>query len=118
MIADKAKLQEYYDNEFYQTRIVFFHVPLDLLEGRFPEAEEAELSLEFPLNKPDEHLAITMLSPVKDGSAYDYSGFFIPDEEIKKLLELAAQHWEMATNQVEDTSDVKKKPKHHDRSER
>ncbi len=86
------RLNDSYDNDEYKTRTLYFDAPKSLLDGRYPEADAAEISVEFPIDSPETKNCSVSLSPVKDGSSYDWTDWDIPYEDVEKLLDLASRN--------------------------
>lgn len=87
-------LEDHYYSKTYQSLTLYFEAPVALLNGRYPEADSAEISIEFPVNLIEPAYARVMLSPTKsdgDGgsSDYDWSDWDISYEDIDRLMDMA-----------------------------
>ncbi len=89
MIDSRIQFDERYDNSEFNTTTLYFIAPVDLLDGKYPEAESMEISVEFPTDKPQEESADVMFSPTKDGLDYDWFRADISRGEIEELFALA-----------------------------
>lgn len=91
----QVKFEDTYISEEYGTTTLYFIVPKDILEGKYPEAEFATISLEFS-NSGFVYCDVnTCCSPTKyvpeeDGYLdYDWFDISLSDEDIGRLLKLA-----------------------------
>lgn len=83
------------------TCVLWFTAPKELLEiffsNKYPEAEDAEISLEFPTQNLVAGDAIVEISPTKydeDEESYvdyDWNEIDVPLDEIKALIKLAKE---------------------------
>lgn len=95
MIDRRITFEERYDSAEHGTTTLYFIAPKELLDGKYPEAESMEISVEFPTNQPEAKYATVEFSPTKwdeDGECYtDYDWFEVdvPYEEIEALIDLA-----------------------------
>lgn len=95
MLDSRIEFDERYDDEECGTTTLYFIAPKEMLNGKYPEAEHAEISIEFPTNHIEARYAGVSLSPTKyfeeaDGYAdYDWCDFDMPYEEIEELIALA-----------------------------
>lgn len=71
------------------TTTLYFIAPVDMLDGKYPDAESMEISLEFPTGKLEARYAEVMFSPTKDGEDYDWFDVNLPLGEIEALIRLA-----------------------------
>lgn len=73
---------------------LYFIAPKDTLGSQYPDAEHAEICVEFPTERPKANCSVVSVSPTKyfeeeDGYVdYDWSDVDLPDEEIKELIAL------------------------------
>lgn len=88
MLDKRITLEEKVINEEYETITLYFIAPLDILDGKYPEAEHAEISVEFPFDLPEAGFATVMFSPTKDGEDYDWFDADISYDQIDELIEL------------------------------
>ena len=96
--------EERYDDTELNTTTLYFTAPVELLAGKYSEAESMEISVEFPTDKPEAKCARVMVSPTKDGSDYDWCDVNISRGEIEKLIALAAEDMEKGVESNEDFS--------------
>ena len=89
MVDERIKFDDEYIDEEYDTITLYFIAPADILSDKYPEAEHAEISIEFPKGYIEATYADVMISPSKDGSDYDWSMYDIPYDEIEELIKLA-----------------------------
>ena len=95
MIDSRIWLEERYDSEEYGTTTLYFCAPNEMLNGKYPEAESMEISVEFPMDNMEARYATVMFSPTKwdkDGESYtDYDWFEVslPFEDVEALMDLA-----------------------------
>lgn len=93
----RVEFEERYDNEEYNTSTLYFSAPRDWLDGDYPEAVSAEISLEYPLGfVPEAHDVTVMMSPTRedeDGCEdYDWYDIDLSYSDIEALLSLAENH--------------------------
>ncbi len=91
MIDGRIQFDERYDNSEFNTTTLYFVAPVDLLEGKYPEAESMEISVEFPTDKPRAECADVMFSPTKGGLDYDWFHADMSHGEIEELIALASK---------------------------
>ena len=72
MIDKRIQFDERYDNSEFNTTTLYFIAPVDLLNGKYPEAESMEISVEFPTDRPEAEYTDVMFSPTKDRLDYDW----------------------------------------------
>ena len=94
--------EDRYDDTELNTTTVYFTAPAELLAGKYPEAESMEISVEFPMDKPEAKYARVMVSPTRDGSDYDWCDVDMSCGEIEKLMALAAENMEKGVESNED----------------
>lgn len=101
MIDKNIKFEESYISEEYGTITLYFIAPKEMLNGKYPEAESMEISVEFPIGNIEARYGIVMFSPTKydeEGESYtDYDWFEVPlpFEEIEKLIKIAEESGRM-----------------------
>lgn len=78
----------YVDDE-EETQTFYFTAPKEMLNGKYPEAENMTISIEVSLNHPDARYAVVQCSPTEDGCEYDWYDVNWPYEDIEALLKLA-----------------------------
>lgn len=89
------ELEDKYVDDEYGTTTYYFIAPKEMLEGKYPEAESMEISIEFPTDRPEAREATVMFSPTKyvvEEQCYmDYDWFRVdmPYEKIERLMVLA-----------------------------
>ena len=97
MIDKRIEFEEKYEDEEYGTTTLYFIAPKEMLDGKYPEADHAEISVEFPTNNPEPAYATLELSPTqydeeKEGYIdYDWVEVNLPYDEIAELIALANQ---------------------------
>ena len=97
MIDKRITFEERYDSKEYGTTTLYFIAPKDILDGKYPEAEYAEISVEFPMNNPEARYATVEFSPTRyieedeSYSDYDWYEVDVPYEEIEELIKLAME---------------------------
>lgn len=89
MIDKRIIFDEKHENEIFETTIMYFTGPKDLINKKYPEAESMEISVEVPTKYPDAENATVSFSPTKDGLDYDWHEITIPLEDIDALIKLA-----------------------------
>lgn len=92
----KAVFMDFYDSKADGTRTLYFNAPKDLVTDQYPEADGADISIEFPLNEQEAHAACAMIGPIKrhadgDEETYDWSEMNLPYEDIERLMQIAAK---------------------------
>ena len=85
----EIEFEESYIDEYYESITLYFIGPKEMVVGNYPEAESTTISVEFPINSPHSENATVMISPTKDGSDYDWSDAYFPEDEIDKLIKYA-----------------------------
>ena len=84
-----------YDNIEYRTTTLYFIAPKEWLGDRYPKAAHSEISIEFPIDKPEARFATAMMSPTRltnDGGGEDYDWFDIDfDNAVMEALMLMAE---------------------------
>ena len=97
MTDKRIKFEEKYEDEEYGTTTLYFIAPKEMLDGKYPEAEHAEISIEFPTANPEPAYAIVEMSPTKyDEESESYTDFdwfdvSLPYGEIEELMALASR---------------------------
>lgn len=91
---NKVKFDERYENDEYKTVTLYFIAPKEWLNGVFPEAIQAEISIEYPVEHPEAEYASAMMSPTckdENGNFEDYDWFDIEltPSEIEAMINLA-----------------------------
>ena len=71
------------------TQLIFVG-PYDLVKDEYPEADSAEVSIEFASMMPIGANAVVNMSPSKDGVADDWADAhnIFTDEDLDKLIEI------------------------------
>lgn len=91
MIDTRISYEEAYINNVYGTVTGYFMIDKSLLEelcpGKYPEAEHGEISIEYPVNRPEADMSNVMISPTKDGSDYDWRFIELPQKIVEELIE-------------------------------
>lgn len=90
---DTAILEDRYISEEHDTTTLYFSLPSDVLEGKYPEAESAELSIEYPSASPYAENATIMISPTKNTgseiSDYDWQDVSLDMDIVQRLINKA-----------------------------
>lgn len=115
-IDNRIQFEERYDSEVYKTTTLYFMSEKSLLDeilpGKYPEAESMEISVEFPTDKPEAHMASVMISPTKDGEDYDWTSWNILNEKIEGLIDLGMKAQEKvkpSINEMIEKADERKR---------
>lgn len=90
MVDKRIIFDEKHENEIFETTILYFMGPKELINKRYPEAESMEISVEFPTKRPKAEYATVSFSPTKDGLDYQWSEITISPEDINELIALAS----------------------------
>lgn len=97
MLDKRIEFDERYDDEDYRTTTLYFIAPKEMLNGKYPEAESMEISIEFPTDHIEPAYASVEFSPtmyIKEEESYvDYDWYDVdlPCEEIEELINLATK---------------------------
>ena len=86
---DEIKFDEMFESEDTGTTTFYFTAPKEVFNGRYPEADSAEIRIEFPTNNMDTSNTIVAFSPTKDGEDYDWYDVYLSEDDIKMLLRLS-----------------------------
>lgn len=86
------RLEDWFFDQNSFTYKLFFSAPKELLNGKYPEAESADINVDLTMNPKitdiDDSLKVTALAigPVKDGSTYDWDNVSIEEllDRLKK----------------------------------
>lgn len=95
MLDKRIKFEESYVSEEYGTITLYFTAPKEMLNGKYPEAESMEISIECPSERTSARYASVMFSPTKydeeseSHTDYDWFDVDMSYEEIEALIELA-----------------------------
>ncbi|NDO37760.1 hypothetical protein [Anaerotruncus colihominis] len=89
MLNKRIEFEEKHVNEVSGTTILYFMAPKEMLNGRYPEADAAAISVEFPTGDPNPQHTTVWVSPMKDKEDYDYCSVNFSDDEIEELIRLA-----------------------------
>lgn len=85
----KLEFEERVDSEVYGTTILYFIGPKELISYKHPEAESAEIMIEFNTNNPHGQYPEITISPTKGGRDYDWYYAYIDDPDlVKRLIEI------------------------------
>lgn len=97
-IPDKflgVEFEDKFVSEEWGTTTYYFTAPKEMLEGKYPEAEAMEISVEFLTEQPEARYATVMFSPTKYDAIeecytdYDWFDVDMPYEDIEKLMSMA-----------------------------
>lgn len=95
MIDSRIWFEERYDSKEYGTTTLYFVAPKEMLNGKYPEAETMEISIECPTEHICAEYATVMWSPSRyDEEAEAYTDYDWHDadwsyEYIEELIALA-----------------------------
>ena len=93
MLDKRIVFEDEYVTEEYGTITYYFVGPKELLKEfmnkEYPEVEAFTISVECPINKQEGRYAEVEMSPVYEGSDYDWSDIDLPYEEVDALIALA-----------------------------
>lgn len=89
MLDKRIIFDERYDDEDYGTMTLYFIAPKEMLNGKYPEAEHMEISIEFPIGHIESNYASVAFSPSKNGEDYDWYDVDLPYDEIEEFIKLA-----------------------------
>lgn len=89
ILAEEIVFEEKYECEVGRTVTLYFIAPTKILKGKYPEAESAEISVEYPMGTDDVEAANVTFSPTKDGLDYEWHEVELPSEIIQKLMDMA-----------------------------
>ena len=82
----EVELEEKYISEEYETTILFFRGPKEMVIKDYPEAESTEISIEFPTSTPHSEYATVKIYYTKDGLYYDWCDKEFTDDDVEKLI--------------------------------
>lgn len=83
-----VQFTERYDSKEYGTTTLYFDAPKELLPNQYDDAEYAEIAIECPTDLIEACSAGVGISPVNDGSSYDWCDIDLQYEEIDDLIDL------------------------------
>lgn len=93
MLDKRVAFEEEYLSKEHGTVTYYFVGPREflreLVDKEYPEADAFTISVECPINKQESRYAEVEMSPVYDGSDYDWRDVDLPYEEIDALIALA-----------------------------
>lgn len=85
----KLKLENFWEFKLFGTTILFFIAPKEWIADKYPEADSAEISCEFTtIVKSIDGLISVMISPTKNGNAYDWGNLELDNETIEELIKI------------------------------
>lgn len=92
--AKKVILEDRYKSNEYETMTLYFIAPKEWLDGFYPDAVHAEISVEYPLNCPEASAATVMVSPTRDLGEdgyedYDWNDLELSPSDIETLIGMA-----------------------------
>lgn len=82
----EVELEEKYVSEEYETTILFFRGPKEIVIKDYPEAESTEISIEFPTSTPHSEYATVKIYYTKDGLYYDWCDKEFTEDDVEKLI--------------------------------
>lgn len=80
--------EEVYISPTWRTTTLYFITGTEILNGHYPEAEHATLSIEYKTGYPEAIDEQVMVSPTADGLDYDWHCPELPKEFINQLIGL------------------------------
>lgn len=95
MIDKRIIFEDKFVDDEYETTTLYFIAPKEMLNGKYPEAEHAEISIEMPTAHMEARYASAQLSPTKYFEEeccytdYDWRDVNMSYEEIEELIALA-----------------------------
>ena len=98
MLDSRIEFDGMYHSEEYGTITLYFIAPKEVLDDKYPEAEHAELSIEFPENIIEAKNAMVLISPTKYDEEcdcyidYEWCDFTLSYSTIEELIDLARQN--------------------------
>lgn len=98
MLDSRIEFDGKYHSEEYGTITLYFIAPKEMLGIKYPEAEHAELSIEFPENIIEAKDAMVLISPTKYDEEndcyvdYEWCDYTLSYAEIEDLIDLARQN--------------------------
>lgn len=109
MLDKRIIFEEGYESKEYRTTTLYFIAPKEMLNGKYPEAESMEISVEFPTEHPEANYADVMFSPTKDGEDYDWYGVNLPYDEVEALIQLSERGNHGVLEEKEEAADHSQK---------
>jgi len=100
MNLDGVTLEDVFNDEALGTTMAYFIAPKEILKVIYPDrkikdAVHAEISIEFPIGRPEAKYCSVALSPTKneDGTYvdYDWTDVSLTEKEVNSLLEMIKQ---------------------------
>ena len=83
----------YYDDSFinsnYHMATFWFIGPVELLEGKYEDADACAIQIEVPIYAFNADHADVMISPTKDGEDFDWCPYELDEEWVEQLLSVA-----------------------------
>lgn len=101
MIDSRIKFDESYISEEYGTITLYFIAPKEMLNGKYPEAESMEISIECPREYIEARYSNVMFSPTKYDEEeecytdYDWFEVSLPFEDVEELIKIAEESGRM-----------------------
>lgn len=101
MINNRIKFDESYISEEYGTITLYFTAPKEMLNGKYPEAESMEISVECPREYIEARYSMVMFSPTKYDEEeecytdYDWFEVSLPFEKVEELIKIAEESGRM-----------------------
>ena len=101
MLNKHIQFDESYISEEWGTITLYFIAPKEMLNGKYPEAESMEISIECPIEYISPKYATVMFSPTKYDEEedcytdYDWFDVNLSYEEIEGLIKLAEESGRM-----------------------
>lgn len=95
-----------YDSEIDNMTVAFFVAPVELLQGRYPDAVSAEICVTFPRGDPnpgktDVMISPTRMTPADEFEDYDWSNIFPDEKVVEGLVVLYVERMKMLDSKEE-----------------
>ena len=98
----EVELEEKYVSEEYETTILFFRGPKEMVIKDYPEAESTEISIEFPTSTPHSEYATVKMYYTKDGLYYDWCDKEFTEDDVEKLIAYGIEKGEQTMLKIEN----------------
>lgn len=98
----EVELEEKYVSEEYETTILFFRGPKEMVIKDYPEAESTEISIEFPTSTPHSEYATVKIYYTKDGLYYDWCDKEFTEDDVEKLIAYGIEKGEQTMLKIEN----------------
>lgn len=91
MLDKSIVFEEKFVDEEFETTTLYFIAPKEILNGKFPEADFATISVEFPTSNPRPEFSSVMYSPAvyeEENDAYEDYAWFDVELSYSEIAEL------------------------------